>query len=174
MLLNPLLLIHANRYLDKDLNLIWTRENLLIEQADNDPVHEISELQSIYQLITDKARDNHGELYFIDLHTTSSSSKPFIVMNDSLKNIQFTAFLWMSVVIGVERFIKGSMLDFFNSRGYVSFAFEGGRHDDRDAVYAIEDLCLKVLIKTQVISKKSTERMKNTTSLNPSKFYEIR
>ena len=162
------------RYLDKDLNRIWTRENLLIKEADNDPVHEISELRSIYRLITDKARDKRGELYFIDLHTTSSSSKPFIVMNDSLKNIQFTASLGMSVVIGVERFIRGSMLDFFNSRGYVSFAFEGGRHDEKDAVYAIEDLCLKVLIKTQALSKKNAERMSNPTSLHPSKFYEIR
>lgn len=162
------------RYLDKDLNRIWTRENLLINKATDDPVHEISELRSIYRLITDKARDKCGELYFIDLHTTSSSSKPFIVMNDSLKNIQFTASLGMSVVIGVERFIRGSMLDFFNSRGYVSFAFEGGRHDDKDAVYAIEDLCLKVLIKTQALSKKRADIMNKPTSLHPSKFYEIR
>ena len=162
------------RYVDKDLNRIWTKENILQDDCKPEAKHEISELRSLYDLIQEKAKTKTGQLYFIDLHTTSSRSKPFIVMNDSLKNIKFASGLGISVIIGVERFIKGSMLDFFNERGYVSFAFEGGCHDDKDAIFAIEDFCIKILLQTSGLAQKGVDLMEKRTKLQPSKFYEMK
>jgi len=162
------------RYIDTDLNRIWTRDNLLQIDQKMRKAHEFRELKSIYQIIEEKSMDKTGELYFVDLHTTSSQSKPFIVMNDSLKNIKFTSGLGVSVIIGVERFISGSMLDFFNERGYVSFAFEGGRHNDQDAVYAIEDFCIKILMRTKSLAKNGVKMIKQKIKLKPSKFYEMK
>ena len=162
------------RYLDRDLNRIWTKENLLQVDQKMENDHEFSELKSLYELIEEKAKDKNGELYFIDLHTTSSKSKPFIVMNDSLKNIKFASSLGISVIIGVERFINGSMLDFFNERGYVSFAFEGGSHDDRDAIYAIENFCIKILLQTESLAQHGIHVMEKKTKLQPSTFYEMK
>ena len=162
------------RYIDRDLNRIWTKENLLQIDHKNEKDHEFKELKSLYKLVEDKAKDKTGELYFIDLHTTSSKSKPFIVMNDSLKNIKFASGLDISVIIGVERFISGSMLDFFNERGYVSFAFEGGCHDDKDAIYAIENFCIKILLQTESLAQYGIQIMEKKTKLQPSKFYEMK
>ena len=73
------------RYLEKDLNRIWfTRYN-----DANHILKEISEAHQrdeLKEYIWNILNDSEGEVYFFDLHTTSSQSIPFVSISDTLRN----------------------------------------------------------------------------------------
>ena len=73
------------RYIDADLNRQWTaglldRSSQLSERLEQDEL-----LIAIGEAIS-RAR---GDVYFVDLHTTSASGKPFATVGDTLRNRAF-------------------------------------------------------------------------------------
>ena len=54
-------------------------------------------------------------------------------MNDSLLNRKFTEQYPVPMILGIEEYLEGPLLSFINTRGYVSFGFEGGQHQDEHA-----------------------------------------
>lgn len=122
------------RYVDEDLNRIWTFEN--IEKIKKKKIlnveeKELLELLKILELILSI---NDAPLYFIDLHTTSSKTLPFITINDALINRAFSKQFPVPVVLGIEEYLEGPLLSYINQMGYVSLGFESGQHDDIQAV----------------------------------------
>jgi hypothetical protein len=70
----------------------------------------------------------------MDLHTTSGPSVPFLTVSDSLLNRTFTELFPVPMVLGIEEYLNGAMLSYLNELGFVSFGFEGGQHDEHDAI----------------------------------------
>ncbi len=124
----------SQRFINKDLNRIWTEAE--IEALDrktvlNDEEHEQYEL---YQVLKNIIARNNPPYYFIDLHTTSSETLPFITINDALINRKFSDQYPVPVVLGIEEHLSGPLLSYINERGYVSIGFESGQHDKREAI----------------------------------------
>ncbi|MCP4459525.1 MAG: aspartoacylase [Cytophagales bacterium] len=118
------------RFISSDLNRMWN-----IDQLDdllrNEPENkDVGELQEIYQLIREILDAESGPFYFMDLHTTSSKSVPFLPVSDSLLNRKFTEQYPVPIILGIEEYLEGSLLSHINELGYVAFGFEGGQHDD--------------------------------------------
>ena len=148
----------SQRFIEKDLNRIWTLENL--ESLDDKEVSHPEELEQteLFSILKEILNSHEGPFYFIDLHTTSSRTLPFITINDSIINRKFSQLFPVSIVLGIEEYLNGPLLSYINTLGYVSLGFESGQHDDEHAITCAIAFVNLVLGYTDVISK---ENLKN-------------
>ncbi len=129
-------LLKQQRFLEKDLNRLWTEEN--IRDIKTAPKKEISieenELIEIDRLILELLTTCDPPFYFIDFHTTSSKSLPFITINDAMINRRFSQLFPVPIILGIEEFLSGPLLSHMNEMGYVSLGFESGMHTDEISI----------------------------------------
>ena len=141
------------RFIDEDLNRIWTFENLerLIRKKDlNTEEKEQSELFDVLNEITSL---NPGPFYFIDLHTTSSKTQPFITISDALINRRFSKQFPVPIVLGIEEYLDGPLLTYINQLGYVSVGFESGQHDELASIKNHESFIYLLLVYTRILKQ---------------------
>lgn len=168
------------RYRTEDLNRIWQQERIeeIKSQDASKPHHEAQELREIYGQLQLILNTHQPPFYFIDIHTTSSPTSPFIVMNDSLLNRRFTNHYPLPKVLGIEEYLHGALLSYINELGYVSFGFESGQHNDPKAVeHTVHFMKFSLgLIGSMKVDKVwlAKERMAlQKTSAIPTTFFEI-
>ena len=127
----------GTRFNNQDLNRIWTSDRMNkvhnginVKEEDKETVQQLD----ICSTITDILHKEKGPFYFMDLHTTSSETIPFLTVNDSLLNRKFTKQYPVPLVLGIEEYLDGPLLSYINELGYVAFGFEGGQHDDLSSI----------------------------------------
>ena len=150
--------LQQHRFIDKDLNRIWTKSHM-DEAIQGSNVSEYHELTEMYNLLYSILGETKGQVYAIDLHTTSGPTKPFIVMNDALKNRAFVRDLGYPVIFNVESFIEGALLNLLNDLGHASLAFEGGEHYAENSVHELKKFCYKSLYHTGIVSAENLIEM---------------
>jgi len=142
------------RYEHVDLNRIWNKEMLVaIEKNSILPNAEAKEQFEIYRIVHEILKKDSGPFYFLDLHTTSSPSIPFITISDSLNNRKFSANFPVPVVLGIEEYLDGPFLTFINEYGHIALGFEGGQHTDIQSVKNCEAFIWLALVETKCIAK---------------------
>ena len=167
------------RYQVVDLNRIWNNQQVLrVKENPNTEIPEETEQLEIYQLIKEILKRNRGIVYFIDLHTTSSPTQPFITISDSMNNRKFSLNFSVPVILGIEEFLSGPLLTYMNEFGYISLGFEAGEHYSKSSVDNCESFIWMTLYYSQCIKKKQLIFCdENCKSLgNPHKkprFYQI-
>ena len=122
------------RFIDEDLNRIWTKERIETLQSKTNLNLEEKEQKELLQILNDILKSNSGPFYFIDFHTTSSKTLPFITINDALINRNFSKLFPVPIVLGIEEYLNGPLLSYINELGYVSLGFESGQHIDQNAI----------------------------------------
>lgn len=143
------------RFEQIDLNRIWRNENIkALQNSEKEVMAEVREQRDIYELIREILRKEEGPFYFLDLHTTSSSSVPFITISDSLNNRKFSSHFPIPVVLGIEEYLDGPLLTFINEFGHIALGFEGGAHDDPASVENCEAFIWKALVHSKCLEKK--------------------
>ena len=120
------------RFTGEDLNRIWTSERIdhLSQNSEDQLSKESKQQQEIYSAVQNILTTEKGPFYFIDLHTTSSESIPFVVISDSLINRKFAEQFPVPLIVGIEEYVEGALLSYINELGYVSLGYEAGRHED--------------------------------------------
>ena len=147
------------RFEKVDLNRIWRNENLqALKIKRGDLSSETREQYDIFEIIKNILQKEKGPFYFLDLHTTSASSVPFITISDSLNNRKFSSNFPIPVVLGIEEYLDGPLLTFINEFGHVALGFEGGAHDDPVSVINCEAFIWKALVHSKCLEK---EQIKN-------------
>jgi len=139
------------RFEDVDLNRIW--RNAAISQFKNGEsvqLLESKEQKDIYLLIQEILKEP-GPFYFLDMHTTSASSVPFITISDSLNNRKFSANFPIPVVLGIEEYLEGPLLTFINEYGHVALGFEGGAHTAESSIINCEAFVWKALVHSKCV-----------------------
>lgn len=123
---------NQQRFQKEDLNRLWSEERVDLIKNNGLPITNEDEKEQVelYQCISQILENDRGPFYFMDLHTTSSETIPFIVVNDMLLNRKFTARYPLPTIIGIEEYLEGPLLSYINELGYVAFGFEAGQHDD--------------------------------------------
>ncbi|SMG13063.1 Succinylglutamate desuccinylase / Aspartoacylase family protein [Marivirga sericea] len=171
---------HGERYHKQDLNRLWTKDRLLqiqkgeIAIEDKDTIEQIELYKCIKNIIT----QDEGPFYFIDLHTTSCETSPFIVMNDSLLNRRFTGLYPLPSILGIEEYLEGPVLSYINELGYVAFGFEAGQHDDKSSVDNHFAFCMLSMQFTGLIEKGEIDfeeyyNILSKNSISAQNFFEI-
>ncbi len=167
------------RFIDEDLNRIWTfekLERLVRKQELNTEEQEQSEL---FDVLNEILSLNPGPFYFIDLHTTSSKTLPFITINDALINRRFSKQFPVPIVLGIEEYLNGPLLTYINQLGYVSLGFESGQHDDPDSISNHISFVYLALVYTRVLKEADIADFKEhyiriqLASNNQSDIYEV-
>ncbi len=138
---NTRALARSVRYIDKDLNRHWAPETIsAVKSAIKSESHlasaksedlELRELLEQFEQASDRAQ---GELYFLDLHTTSAHGVPFATVGDTLRNRKFALNFPTTIVFGLEEQIEGTMLEYVNNLGAVTMGFEAGQHDAQTSI----------------------------------------
>ena len=164
------------RFLEYDLNRIWTAYQLECLKNKDHLNQEEQEQQELFSFINQLLATIKTPIYFIDLHTTSSKTLPFITINDALINRKFSSCFPVPIVLGIEEYLDGPLLSYLNTLGYVSLGFESGQHTDPEAITNCEafiHLALKHAghLKNSDIHKHQAELIK--ASKNISSIFEV-
>jgi succinylglutamate desuccinylase len=126
------------RFLSSDLNRMWTSKQLEALKHKKEFNEEELEQKELFDIIEHIVSSNKAPIYFIDLHTTSSKTLPFITINDALINRRFSSLFPVPIVLGIEEYLEGPLLSYLNTLGFVSLGFESGQHTDPKAVINCE------------------------------------
>jgi len=134
-------LSQKQRFLKHDLNRLWGKDRLkeTFEKPQERRSPEEREQAVIYEGVHEILSQYSPPFYFIDLHTTSSQTMPFITINDSIINRRFSELFPVPVILGIEEYLDGPLLSYINELGYMALGFESGQHDDPQAVSNAED-----------------------------------
>ena len=154
---NIMALKENKRYIDKDLNRIWTTNNIKKLKTTKRLTHEIKEQKAIYNFLEMLFKNSNNPIYFIDFHTTSSKTLPFITINDALINRKFSKYFPTPIVLGIEEYLDGPLLSYLNKIGYVSLGFEAGQHTDRASIDNCESF-IYIALHNAEISKENFKK----------------
>ncbi len=133
---NPPALAKGERFIDEDLNRLWTMARVkALRSGDLTPTSS-EEFQQIElcRLIDEILEREKGPFYFFDLHTTSCQTIPFLTVNDMKMNRTFAEQYPVPMILGIEEYLDGPILSYINELGYVAFGYEGGQHQDPPAM----------------------------------------
>lgn len=167
------------RYIDQDLNRVWTREQLEDLLFKDDYTIEDREQLELFRLLKQIINSNSGPFYFIDFHTTSSKTLPFITINDAIINRKFSKLFPVPIVLGIEEYLNGPLLSYINELGYISLGFESGQHDEKEAIDNCESFIYLALVNAKLIAKKEIPYLKvyqnelKSNANNLSKIFEV-
>jgi succinylglutamate desuccinylase len=151
----------GRRFIDEDLNRMWQRArvdavlartrpvaggNPVPDSAAPDPAPaaplgtaELREQRELLEVLDRELDEARGDVFVLDLHTTSAESAPFATLGDTRANREFALMLPLPVVLGLEEQIDGAMLEHLDQRGFVGIGIEGGEHEAKASVQAHED-----------------------------------
>jgi succinylglutamate desuccinylase len=148
-------LAQNKRFINQDLNRIWQlaaiQKNSNSSQEESVELNEQQELLSIFERIL---KSHNGPFIFVDLHTTSARTVPYITINDTLENRKLSFKYPLPVILGIESFIEGPMLSFINEMGHKAIGFEAGQHDQQHTYNNHKSFFWLSLVNSGVISKK--------------------
>ncbi len=144
------------RYEHIDLNRIWKQENInTLNNISSTKNAEEKEQLEIYYCIKNILKTNSGPFYFLDLHTTSSPTIPFITISDSLNNRKFSSKFSVPIVLGIEEYLDGPLLTYINEFGHIALGFEAGEHYDIESVKKSEAFIWSALVNSKCILRNS-------------------
>ena len=142
------------RFVDADLNRHWTRENIRRNTRISQEIRAVEdqeqhELLTIFREILHSAGD---EVYVLDMHSTSAGGVPFATVGDTLRNRRFAQKLPVTILLGIEEQLEGTMLEFLNNEGTVTLGFEAGQHTAAESIDNHEALIVQALVNAGILS----------------------
>ncbi len=122
------------RYLDRDLNRVWSDEH--IQRAIRNPGQfaEYRELKEIFEVFQKLTFHRYPERFFLDLHTTSGENGTFTLVSD-LPSTEFIINHYHApVVLGLYRGLFNTTVPYMHMHGFVSMGFEAGKIGTHQAI----------------------------------------
>jgi predicted deacylase len=145
------------RFVDVDLNRLWelfdTQQDYSKLNGADQPSEYLESLQikSALEAIFEQHKNEASEFIFADLHTTSSESCAFILLNDTLSNRDIARKFPVPQILGIEENIYGTLLSYINNLGYKAIGFEAGAHMAVDSINRSEAFLWMLFHNTGVI-----------------------
>ena len=172
---NTRALARHERYVDTDLNRAWTAGRIAKPGRESEDA-ELAEILAELDAAIARAR---GDVYVVDLHTTSAGGVPFATLGDTLRNRAFASNFPVPIILGVEEQLDGTMLEYLNNRGCVTLGFEAGQHESHVAVDNHEALLWVALAALEIVEPADVPdlpRMKERLAVEGGglRFVEIR
>ncbi len=146
---------HGVRYLESDLNRIWSPESIgvLLGQAPEADSPEQREQRELFRCIALELVSPARRVVLLDLHSTSAWGPPFALMSDTLENRRVSDPLPIPVILGLEETVSNTTLEYFGERGCVSLGVEGGGHDDPTTADNHEAVLWLTLVSTGLLQR---------------------
>lgn len=168
----PALAKHT-RFIDEDLNRCFCRDRVAEVQAESRQSAEEEELRSLLATIGPLASD-FEDVCFIDCHTTSSETVPYISVNAHPPSLQLGQLFPLHNVIGLEQCIPGCFGEYCNELDYRGFTFEAGQHDSLASIENQEAAIWLLLVFSGALDSNQVERFDHYQQLLRSHIIEGR
>lgn len=173
--------LKKKRFLEHDLNRLWTTPKIkeIKSKLEIERSSEETEQLKIYQLIFKLLDTQQPPFYFIDFHTTSSNTLPFITINDARINRKFSRLFPVPIILGIEEYLEGPLLSHMNEKGYVSLGFESGQHTELNSVKSSIAFMWLVMVYAGVLVKEDVSdfqmhyRQLQKSAKDNTNFYEV-
>lgn len=136
------------RYVDVDFNRQWTRAIISENKSHLASTSESTEQQELLIDLSDAITRARGEIYFLDLHTTSADGEPFATVGDTMRNRRFALMFPVTIVLGLEEQIEGTLLEYLNNLGAITLGFEAGQHEALSSVDHHEAMIWNAVVAT--------------------------
>ncbi|MBS1796158.1 MAG: succinylglutamate desuccinylase/aspartoacylase family protein [Acidobacteria bacterium] len=143
------------RFIDSDLNRHWTIENVARNRPGATPPSKSAEDREQTELLTILNRalkTARAEVYAMDLHSTSADGVPFATVGDTLRNRSFARKFPVTILLGIEEQLDGTILEYLNNRGAVTLGYEGGQHFAEKTIRTHEALVWLALANSGILS----------------------
>lgn len=118
------------RFVDEDLNRTWTEKNISAGKGETCEQREMFEIINVLEQYNEQ---DFPKRYFLDCHTTSSPSVPYIsvqVVNDNDKWAhEFPTY----IIRGFSDIVYGCIDHYLSRIGITGFVFEAGQHTSKEA-----------------------------------------
>ena len=152
---NTRAIARGERYIDSDLNRHWTSKNIEMNKVGDGagPRSEDREQAELLPLLTQLLGSAKDEVYALDLHSTSAAGVPFATVGDTMRNRQFAMRFPVTILLGIEEQLDGTMLEYLNNLGTVTLGFEGGEHYAESTVDTHEALVWLALVYSGAIAE---------------------
>lgn len=128
---NKMALNQNKRYIDEDLNRTWTQENI---DAGGKDTHETKEMFEIIDILKQYPDNDFTKRYFLDCHTTSSPSLPYVSVQVVNDNDEWAHRFPTYIIRGFSDIITGDIDHYLSRTGMTGFVFEAGQHTDKTSV----------------------------------------
>jgi succinylglutamate desuccinylase len=143
------------RFVEKDLNRVWTPEQvraLSRTTVTGTPVAEDLEQVELLRELDSVLASAAGPVFLLDLHTSSADGRPFLTVGDTLRNQAFARRFPLPKILGLEEQVDGSLLEYLNNRGLVTLGVEAGRHDAPESSEHLESVLWLALAATRQLA----------------------
>ncbi|HSB28067.1 MAG TPA: succinylglutamate desuccinylase/aspartoacylase family protein [Pyrinomonadaceae bacterium] len=136
------------RYVDVDFNRQWTSAIISENRSHLASTSESTEQQELLIDLSDAITRARGEIDFLDLHTTSADGEPFATVGDTMRNRRFALMFPVTIVLGLEEQIEGTLLEYLNNLGAITLGFEAGQHEALSSVDHHEAMIWNAVVAT--------------------------
>lgn len=168
------------RFIDADLNRSWTPHNMSnVGSAEIMRTSEGMELTELDQILDGILITAMDEVYVVDLHSTSADGMPFATVGDTLRNRKFAQKFPITILLGIEEQLDGTLLEYLNNAGTVTLGFEGGQHLSVKTVETHQALVWLALTNTGILAAKDNPQFDSSHSHlsktgNGAQIFEVR
>ncbi len=129
----------GKRFIDKDMNRSFTRENIAKVRAADITTFDAEdfEIRELIDLVDREIADYQPEqVIFMDLHTTTAKGGIFCITNDDdPKSVRLAVDLRAPVIKGIAKGIQGTTLEYFTTENLkvptTGVVFEAGQHEEK-------------------------------------------
>ncbi|MFP4095730.1 MAG: succinylglutamate desuccinylase/aspartoacylase family protein [Cyclobacteriaceae bacterium] len=161
----------GERYLEEDMNRMFTPERAQKILSDGAQHTEEEEMKTVLEL-TRAYQELEDEIFFVDCHTTSSHTEPYISLNAGYPlSYDFARGIPLCAVVGVERMLKGCLSEYLNKQDFHGFTYEAGQHDAKETIDCQEAMIWMALSHAGClpVSYPAVEEAERTLSLHADK-----
>jgi predicted deacylase len=150
------------RYLSRDLNRQWTADKLAAARAAADDAAatdggdpELVELVELAGELDQAIARARGQVFALDLHTTSAEGIPFGVVGQTAAHRAFADQFPLPCIVGLESQLQGVLTSHLSELGCVTLAVEGGQNQSAAALANLEAVITLGLVAAGVVARES-------------------
>lgn len=141
------------RFIDSDLNRHFTRERIAANRKSIGDLSEDAEQLELLKVLDRVLKSAKGEVYAMDFHSTSAEGVPFATVGDTLRNRTFAQKFPVTLLLGIEEQLEGTILEHLNNLGLVTFGYEAGQHFAESTVNNHEALIWLGLVNAGILRR---------------------
>lgn len=127
---NRAALAHDLRSIEHDLNRLWGADEIARARASApqalSPDH--AELVGLLDVLERELVDARGPVTLLDLHSTSGDGPPFALLAHPEQSRELARALDVPVLVGLERILGGTLLEWITALGHRAVVLEGGQN----------------------------------------------
>lgn len=119
------------RFIEEDLNRTWKEDSIVNKKKQT---HEQREMHEIIRVLESFPESDFTKRFFLDCHTTSSDSLPYISVQVVNDNDEWAHKFPTYIVRGFSDIVYGAIDHYLSRTGLTGFTFEAGQHTNKTSV----------------------------------------